>query len=85
MNINVKEELRNTPTRQLLGLLSTARACGGRFDPTEYGEYFITTGDIKLELSTREHIPNKKEARILRQCRAKYKLGKEAAENAKKR
>lgn len=67
---NLQQSLRaikKTPTRELLGWLQSARACGGWWSPvdknSEYGHKF---DDIKAELDTREHIPNKKEARALR-------------------
>jgi hypothetical protein len=51
--------------------LNSARACGGWWSPVdkncEYGHKFE---DIKAELDTREHIPNKKEARALRRAAA---------------
>lgn len=69
MKVNVEEELKKTPTRQLLQLLNTARACGGSFIDC----YEITVKQIKDELSTREHIPNKQEAKLIRQHKAKFK------------
>ena len=73
MEINIEENLKETPTKQLLQLLNSARACGGSFDPTDCGCYYITVKQIKTELATREHVPNKKEARVVRQFNAKHR------------
>lgn len=60
-------EIRNAATRELLGWLKSARACGGWWSPCDKNsEYGYRFDDIKAELDTREHIPNKQEARALR-------------------
>lgn len=76
MSIKVEEIIKTFSTRQLLGFLDSARACGIGYDPTECGCYFLTIEQLKEELATREHIPNKRESKIIRQNRAKYRLKK---------
>ena len=61
-----KQHLQETHTRILLEYLSHARKCGGWFSPFDNNVGFTTT-EIKEELSTREHIPNKQEAKLIRQ------------------
>jgi hypothetical protein len=41
------------------------------YDPLGDGRNFVSLAQIKAELATREHVPNKKEARKIRQERAK--------------
>lgn len=72
MEINIEKLLKETPTKKLLQFLNSARACGGSFDPTDCGCYYITVTQIKNELATREHIPNKKESKAIRQFNAKH-------------
>ncbi len=65
-------DLKNLHTSVLLGYLATARACGcGGVDPTGNCNEHITIDEIKKELATREHLPNKVEAKKLRQDKAK--------------
>jgi hypothetical protein len=66
-----KEILKNEPTRVLLQWLNIARKCNG-YDPfyDGLGDVF-TIEEIKTELATREHIPNKKEAKEMRKQRAR--------------
>lgn len=60
------------PTRQLLEYLKLARKCGGWYSPlgpdAKVG-YSIEV--LKMELATREHVPNKPEARARRQAAAR--------------
>ena len=49
-------------TRELIALRNQSYTNGGYVPDT-----FVTIDDLKAELSTREHIPNKQEAKILRQ------------------
>ena len=79
LNINQKEELMvhqdlkplsEYSTRQLKQILDSARACGGSYQPYDYGPAYEFS-DIKAEMDTREHIPNKKEAKALRREAAK--------------
>lgn len=68
--------LNSQHTKQLLSLLNKARKCGGSFDPFDGGQVFYSTEEIKKLLETREHVPNKKEAREIRQSKAKNKKSK---------
>lgn len=64
-------DIRKAPTRQLMEWLKMARRCGGWWSPCDSkSEYGYKFEDIKAELDTREHIPNKKEARALRRAAA---------------
>ena len=64
--------LKRAHTRQLLGWLRRARACGGRYSPCEQAPgTFLSITALKAELATREHIPNKAESRARRQAAAK--------------
>lgn len=65
------EELKTAPTRVLLEYLQKARGCGGSYSPND--QFYFSIEDLKAELKTREHIPNKKEAKIIRRDRAKVK------------
>jgi hypothetical protein len=64
------EHLNSLDTRELLMYLKYARKFGGRYSPWCHDEYY-STDEIKDELATREHIPNKQEAKKIRQERAK--------------
>jgi len=57
--------LQKLPTRKLLDMLANVRA-GGRYWDEDYN-----LENIKAVLSTREHVPNKVEARKIRQERAR--------------
>lgn len=60
-------------TRQLLDLLQCCRRCGGRYDVLDNNsDWFVSISQVKAELAKREHIPNKLEAKKLRQERAKF-------------
>ena len=63
--------LKNIPTRLLLKWRDRCYACGGGYDPTENNNNVIPLERIKEELAKREHIPNKKEAKRIRQLKAK--------------
>jgi hypothetical protein len=43
------------------------------YDPFDTNKNFVSLAQIKAELATREHVPNKKEARAIRQERARRK------------
>jgi hypothetical protein len=60
-------------TRELLQWLNKARKCGqGGYDPFNDGNgYCFSVELLKNELSKREHVPNKKEAKKIRQEKAK--------------
>lgn len=64
--------LKNKHTRELLKLLEQTRPCCGitRLERLCVG---YTAAEIKAELTTREHIPNKQEAKLVRQKQAKEK------------
>lgn len=65
--------LKDIPTKKLLYYLDHARACGGSYDITDNHNTntMINIDELKIELATREHIPNKKEAKIIRQNKAR--------------
>lgn len=63
------EWLKKAATRQVLALLNTVRAYGNW--PDDF--YSFTVEELKAELATREHVPNKKEAEVLRRRRAQGK------------
>lgn len=56
-------------TKVLLQWLSRARATGGTFSPNDCDNF--DADDIKKELSTREHVPNRQEAKKIRQEKAR--------------
>lgn len=58
-------------TRELLDYLACARKYGGWYSPYD-GKCGYTIDEIKEELSKREHIPNKAEAKKKRQAAAKH-------------
>lgn len=66
----VKRSLGPVHTRQLLDYLKHARACGGWYSPWD-GSTGYTIEELKAELATREHVPNKAEAKRIRQDKAK--------------
>lgn len=69
-----RQELSLLRTRQLLGYRDKALACGGiGYDPTCNDGNIIPIKLIYEELNKREHVPNKKEARIIRRNKAKSK------------
>jgi len=70
---SVKQWLEGHHTKQLLQLKRSAHRCGGYYDPTETGGCCIDIEEIKEVLATREHIPNKKESKIIRQQAARKK------------
>ncbi len=69
-----KKELKELHTRQLMYYLKHSRACGNWYSPCcSESSFGFTFDEIKEELNTREHIPNKREARKIRQEKAKRK------------
>ena len=64
--------LRGLHTRELLSMRDYCYKMGGQFSPFDNGVKF-SLGEVKKELETREHVPNKKEARQIRQEKAKRK------------
>ncbi len=67
-----RPSLKKFHTRQLLDIIDHCRACGGIYQPYDMGVYYEFE-EIKSELDTREHIPNKQEAKRIRQEKAKAK------------
>jgi len=65
------EYLQNLSTKELLSLLQSARACGGSYCLSSNDSTDFTTDEIKSELLTREHVPNKPEAKAIRQQKAR--------------
>ena len=72
--MNKLEYLKSIDTRQLMSWRERAYACGGYYTPFDHksnSAMIFSIEDIKAELGTREHIPNKQEAKALRQQKAK--------------
>jgi hypothetical protein len=79
--------LRTRHTRVLMKMRESAYRCSGYnyyeyglatddeifYDPFDSGQFYVSLAQIKAELATREHVPNKKEARQIRQARARRK------------
>jgi len=64
--------IENMPTRQLLEYLRRARKFGGWYSPHGANARFgYGIRQLKTELATREHVPNKLEARAKRQAVAR--------------
>ena len=61
--------LKKTPTRQLMTWRDKTYRNGGVYDPDGNGA--LSVEEILAELNTREHVPNKTEAKAIRQARAK--------------
>jgi hypothetical protein len=77
---SAQKYLEKLHTRQLLALLARMRHVCGFSIPNEWSPvYHITDNlsvrmwEVKQELSKREHIPNKAEAKKIRQAKAKAK------------
>lgn len=76
MSWNPTEYLKTLHTKQLMNLRHDALAYGGAVDCLRgglIGQSTATINDINAELNTREHVPNKQEAKALRQKQAKEK------------
>lgn len=64
-------DLKSLPTKVLMKYLKQAQATRSKgFSPTGSGRR-ISLRDIKKELSKREHVPNKAEAKEMRQDKAR--------------
>ena len=70
---NPVKYLKTLRTRQLLDLLKSCRIHGFWDVLDNHSDHVVTLDQLKAELATREHIPNKKEAKALRQERARKK------------
>lgn len=66
--------LENASTRELMKCLDFCHKFKGQYGPSDsaYGP-FMTLDEVKTELAKREHIPNKVEAKKVRQEKAKQK------------
>lgn len=80
MNADYYENyLKTLHTKELLQLLQSARQCSGSYNPFYESGYafegskWYSIREIKEELATREHIPNKKESKGIRQKKAKLR------------
>ena len=70
-------DLKSLHTRELMGYLRLARAFGGRFCPADHNyNPSISIDDIKAELATRPHVPNKQEGKEARRKAALQHHGK---------
>lgn len=68
-NVKVPEKLKTTYTQKLLWMLSIARL-GGTY---EWFNEKYTYEELKAELATRPHIPNKRERRVISEWQSKHK------------
>lgn len=79
MSVDYNEYLKTLTTKELMGLLQSARKCGGSYNPfydsgsAPKGSRRYTIEEIKNELATKPHIPNKIEAKKIRQDKQKAK------------
>lgn len=67
---NPLEHLTKKHTKQLMGYLGMCRKFGGFYSPFDNANG-VTIDQVKAELATREHVPNKHEAKAIRQAKAK--------------
>jgi hypothetical protein len=74
--------LKEIKTKVLLGYLDKARRCGGiGYDPTNNHGDIIPIEELKAELTKREHIPNKSEAKNIRRMKAQGKCNEGSKKN----
>ena len=66
--INVLEK---KTTKELIKWKDYCYKFSGEYSPSETGPPYYSIEEIKLELSKREHIPNKQESKKIRQEKAK--------------
>lgn len=59
--------LKGYHTKHLLLYLNHSRACGGWYSPWD-GDDGFSTDELKAELATRPHVPNKVEGKALRRA-----------------
>ena len=64
--MSIREYLESKRTRQLMSMLNEARANGYSLEVIDWKEVEVPHEEIKAVLDTREHIPNKYEAKALR-------------------
>lgn len=67
-----KKSLKDIHTKVLLIWLKKSRAFNSGYSPDD-GHTYHTTEELKEELATREHVPNKAEAKEIRRERANAK------------
>ncbi len=67
------EQIKKAHTRQLLGELRGTYHCGCPYcwKDSDWDELRNYKNELKQELATREHIPNKKESKAIRKARIK--------------
>lgn len=70
-----RKMLTEARTTELLDWLRGAHRCGGiGYDPLDnHSPYYLDIDEIKAELATRPHIPNKVESKELRRHRAGFR------------
>ena len=78
-------DLPNLPTKVLLQYLEKARAKRFKGYTPSPGGRMLSVLEIKAELANREHVPNKAEARALRQEKAKDSYRDRARKNRRKK
>jgi hypothetical protein len=61
--------LKELHTKELMKALKQARS--GSYSPFYPSGPHFSVDDIKVELATREHVPNKAEAKAIRQAKAR--------------
>ncbi|MBT5338219.1 hypothetical protein HN858_04045 [Candidatus Falkowbacteria bacterium] len=78
-------DLPNLPTKVLLNYLEKARSKRHKGHTPIPGGRMLSVVEIKTELTKREHVPNKVEARALRQEKAKESYREQARKNRRKK
>ena len=73
-----RDYLESLHTKQLLKLLKEARGCYGYYTSEDelISDYGYSMNDLKAILATREHIPNKLEAKRIRKEKLNDKRNK---------
>ena len=66
------EQMKDMKTRQLLAHLRQTYAWGDYdWEDADYSAKHVYQAQVKAELATREHIPNKQESKAIRKARIK--------------
>lgn len=74
MNWDPVQWLKTQHTRELMGLRKSIYRCKGSYDVSDNHQGMtVTLEQLKAELATREHIPNKKEGKAIRRAKAQGK------------
>lgn len=76
--------LKNKHTRELLSLRDACHKFNGHYDISDGCNCFITLEQVRAELNTREHIPAKKEAKLLRRLMSQHKMTAEQVKSVPK-